>query len=241
MSSSTDSLAPRLSVAWQGLRQVHMLQSLPDERLAQLAARCRWLRLEPQQTLAGPYVDQRLYMLVQGALRLTGHTASGRSLVMGDIAPGLFFGRLSVYPGQAFFPLAVEATRPSLVASLARDDVEALLMGEPGVLRSVIERLSELTAVLAHRVVGLATLSVRARLHAQLLELGEQAGGGQDGEALLSPAPTQSDLASRLGTSREEVAREMSRLMRLGLLRREGRDLRICRMEGLRVLLEEAL
>ena len=33
----------------------------------------------------------------------------------------------------------------------------------------------------------------------------------------------------------------MSRLMRLGLLRREGRDLRICRMEGLRVLLEEAL
>ena len=126
---------------------------------------------------------------------------------MGDIAPGLFFGRLSVYPGQAFFPLAVEATRPSLVASLARDDVEALLMGEPGVLRSVIERLSELTAVLAHRVVGLATLSVRARLHAQLLELGEQAGGGQDGEALLSPAPTQSDLASRLGTSREEVAK----------------------------------
>lgn len=241
MSFPADSLVPRLSVAWQGLRQVHMLQSLPDERLAQLAAQCRWLHLEPPQTLAGPYVDQRLYMLVQGALRLTGHTASGRSLVMGDIAPGLFFGRLTVYPGQASFPLVVEATRPSLVASLARGDVEALLMGELGVLRSVVERLSELTAVLAHRVVSLGTLSVRARLHAQLLELGEQAGGAQDDEALLSPAPTQSDLASRLGTSREEVAREMSRLMRLGLLRREGRDLRICRMEGLRVLLEEAL
>ena len=43
-----------------------------------------------------------------------------------------------------------------------------------------------------------------------------------------------------LGSSREEVAREMSRLVRLGLLRREGRNLRICHVEGLRVLLEEA-
>src|SRR2546429_5297201 len=39
----------------------------------------------------------------------------------------------------------------------------------------------------------------------------------------LAPAPRQTDLALMLGSSREEVAREMSRLVRLGLLRREGR------------------
>src|SRR2546429_5981972 len=45
----------------------------------------------------------------------------------------------------------------------------------------------------------------------------------------LAPAPRQTDLALMLGSSREEVAREMSRLVRLGLLRREGRNLRIDR------------
>lgn len=63
---------------------------------------------------------------------------------------------------------------------------------------------------------------------------------GGAGQALLAPAPRQNDLALLLGTSREEVAREMARLVRLGLLRREGRNLRICHVEGLRVLLEEA-
>ena len=64
--------------------------------------------------------------------------------------------------------------------------------------------------------------------------------GIENDEALLSPAPRQNDLALMLGTSREEVAREMSRLTRLGLLRREGRNLRLCRVDGLRLLLEEA-
>ena len=101
-----------------------------------------------------------------------------------------------------------------------------------------IQRLNELTGVLARRVVSLGTLSVRGRLQAQLLERAETVGIDDD-EALLSPAPRQSDLALMLGTSREEVAREMSRLTRLGLLQREGRNLRICRVDGLRVLLEE--
>ena len=67
-----------------------------------------------------------------------------------------------------------------------------------------------------------------------------QLAGIEDDEALLSPAPRQQDLALLLGTSREEVAREMSRLTRLGLLQREGRNLRICRVDGLRMLLEES-
>lgn len=226
-------------MAWQGLRQVHMLDSLSDERLARLAQQCQWHRLEPLQTLAGPYLDQRLYMLVQGALRVTSYAASGRGLALGGIASGVFFGGLSIDTPCASFPVAVEATEPSLVASLAHEDVEALLMSEVGVLRAVIGRLSEVTAVLARRMVGLGTLSVRARLHARLLEQAQEVGIEQ-GQVLLSPAPRQTDLALLLGTSREEVAREMSRLMRLGLLRREGRDLRICHVEGLRVLLEES-
>ncbi|MNU05132.1 hypothetical protein D3C72_2498270 [compost metagenome] len=55
---------------------------------------------------------------------------------------------------------------------------------------------------------------------------------------LLSPSPTQASLAAYLGASREEVAREMSRLVRLGLLERQGRSLKLCNVDGLVALME---
>ncbi len=239
--SVSPQLSPHVpSVAWQGLRHVHLLQSLADERLAELAAQCRWQQLAPYQALEGAYVDQRLYMLVQGGLRVSSFAANGRGLTLGEIAQGVFFGGLPQQQNDCGgISLVVEAVETSLVASLAHEDVEALLMNEPQVLRAFIGRLSDLALALARRMVSLGTLSVRSRLHAQLLERCERA-GVEGGQALLAPAPRQSDLALLLGTSREEVAREMSRLARLGLLRREGRNLRICHVEGLRVLLEEA-
>lgn len=228
------------ATAWQGLRQIHALQSLSDERLAELAAQCRWQHLDPNQILAGAYADQRLYMLVQGSLRVSSFTQSGRGLTLGEITQGVFFGGLPQQQSDCTdVPLVVDAVTPCLVASLAHDDVEALLMHEPLVLRAFIGRLSDLVVALAQRVVNLGTLSVRSHLHALLLARAERAGIAQ-GQSLLAPAPRQTDLALLLGTSREEVAREMSRLARLGLLRREGRNLRICHVDGLRVLLEEA-
>ncbi|GAA4003769.1 hypothetical protein GCM10022279_29610 [Comamonas faecalis] len=223
-----------------------MLDSLSDDRLAQLATQCRWHRLEAEQELVGPYVDDRLYFLVHGGLRVASYAASGKGMVLGDLAAGLFFGGLRVAeaedaPAPMRFPVTVQATQDSLVASLAHEDVEALLMNEVGVLRAVIAQLSTLAQVLATRVLNLGTLSVRARLHAQLLELVERSAQDTSGnQAVLQPAPRQSDLALMLGSSREEVAREMSRLTRLGLLRRQGRALQLCNLEGLRLLLEEA-
>lgn len=225
------------SVAWQGLRSVNWLDSLSDEKLAVLAAQCRWHRLESGQVLHGAYIDRRIYMLINGQLSVAGHSISGRVMIVGYLGPGFFFGAFAAQPPRNV-AVQVQATQASLVASLSNTELEALIMSDIQVMRAVIQRLNELTGVLARRVVSLGTLSVRGRLQAQLLERAETVGIDDD-EALLTPAPRQNDLALMLGTSREEVAREMSRLTRLGLLRREGRNLRICRVDGLRVLLEE--
>ena len=55
---------------------------------------------------------------------------------------------------------------------------------------------------------------------------------------VLAPSPTQASLAAYLGTSREEVAREMSRLVRLGLLQRQGRNIALINVDGLIALAE---
>ena len=231
--------SPVSAVAWQGLRSVNWLESLSDERLSVLAGQCLWHRLESGQVLHGAYTDERMYMLINGQLSVGSYSTSGRAMILGYLEPGFFFGAFAPKPLVKHVSVQVQATHESLVASLSSAELEALIMSDVLVMRAVVQRLSELAGVLARRVVSLGTLTVRGRLHAQLLERAEMAGIEND-EALLSPAPRQNDLALMLGTSREEVAREMSRLTRLGLLRREGRNLRLCRVDGLRLLLEEA-
>ena len=84
-----------------------------------------------------------------------------------------------------------------------------------------------------------STLVVQNRIHAELLRLAADA-GYRSGQGLLSPAPSLSDIANRISTHREAVSRELSRLGSIGLLRREGGDLRITDIARLEILVREA-
>jgi DNA-binding MarR family transcriptional regulator len=80
---------------------------------------------------------------------------------------------------------------------------------------------------------------VQNRIQAELLRLAVDA-GHRDGEALLSPAPSLSDIANRISTHREAVSRELNRLGSVGLLSRERGGLRITNIARLKVLVREA-
>lgn len=224
-------------VSGHGLRSMDMLAHLDDQRLIELAAQCQWRRLEPQQHLENAFSDHRLHLLVQGSVWVTHYSANGREMALGDVVAGECFGDCPQTPGPPVC-LDVVAAEPCLVASLSEEDAMALIESEPLVLRAVLIRLGSLVRALARRVVALGTLSVRGRLQTWLLALAERS-GIENNQAVIKPAPLQSTLASLLGTSREEVAREMSRLRRLGLLRREGSSLLLCDIQGLRSLLED--
>ena len=92
---------------------------------------------------------------------------------------------------------------------------------------------------MSERVLEFSTLAVQNRIHAELLRLAAEA-HQQQGQALLSPAPSLSDIADRISTHREAVSRELSRLSSMGLLRREGGDLRITDVARLERLVGEA-
>nr|MBP6678638.1 Crp/Fnr family transcriptional regulator [Paracoccus sp. (in: a-proteobacteria)] len=79
---------------------------------------------------------------------------------------------------------------------------------------------------LSERVYEFGTLLVRERLGRELLRLAREA-GPDDGPHVLDPAPGHLELAARIATHREAVSREMSRLARLGVLKRKGRALQI--------------
>jgi CRP-like cAMP-binding protein len=81
----------------------------------------------------------------------------------------------------------------------------------------VLRRLAAEVRKLANQVNEFSTLSVNERLYAELLRLAKPR-GAEDGEWTISPPPTHAELAARIATRREAVARELKALERAGLI-----------------------
>jgi CRP-like cAMP-binding protein len=111
-----------------------------------------------------------------------------------------------------------------------------VLQSHPAVLFAALRHLTTQIRALTERVFEFSTLAVRNRVHAELVRLARDHGGS---EALIRPAPTHSEIASRISTHREAVTRELSRLEGLGIIAREGRTLRVKDLARLEAMVED--
>jgi CRP/FNR family cyclic AMP-dependent transcriptional regulator len=221
------------------LQRVPILAELPQVRLEQLADTCKWRDYEAGEPILS-YQDPstEVFFIAAGKVRVIIYSAEGKAVVFTDLSSGAMFGEIAAIDRGAR-SAGVEATRPSTIASLTASQFQSLLLQEPAVAFAVLRHLAAEVRRLSERVLEFSTLAVQNRIDAELLRLAA-ATRQQQGQALLSPAPSLSDIADRISTHREAVSRELSRLGSLGLLRREGSDLRITDIARLERLVREA-
>jgi CRP-like cAMP-binding protein len=221
------------------LRRVRILADLPQARLEQLASTCRWQDYDAGEPILG-YQDPstEAFFLAAGKARVIIYSAEGKAVVFSDLKPGSMFGEVAAIDGGAR-SAGVDAVEPSTIASLTASQFQGLLVQEPTVAVATLQRLTAEVRRLSERVLEFSTLAVQNRIHAELLRLATEA-GQQQGQALLSPAPSLADIADRISTHREAVSRELSRLGSEGLLRRDGSGLRITDVARLERLVRDA-
>jgi CRP-like cAMP-binding protein len=111
--------------------------------------------------------------------------------------------------------------------------------GHPEVCDQILRLLSARIRLLDLRVVEFSTLPVRDRIRAELLRLG-RVRVDQPNEAVISPPPVAAELAARISSHREAVARELKVLERAGLLERRRGALALRNVEALAALVERA-
>ena len=109
---------------------------------------------------------------------------------------------------------------------------------EPVVNERVLRGLCRLVRSVSERVIDLSTLGVQNRVHAELLRLAREAGCAGN-RATLDPAPTHSEMASRISTNREQVTRELNALAQRGLLAKAGKALVLCDVAQLERMVAE--
>lgn len=207
-----------------GLKRIKLLEGLPLAVLEELARQCGWRRYAADaRIISREAVDNDVYLIVSGQVRVTAFSAAGREVMFRDIRAGDWFGDFAAIDGHAR-SADVVACEDTLVATLKPALFWRLLDDYQPVRHCTLKRLVSLVRDLTERVYDFSTLGVQNRVHAELLRLARES-GVKDNVACIDPAPKHTDIAAQISTYREQVTRELSAMTRQGLTERSGRAL----------------
>ncbi len=207
-----------------GLQSITLLKGVPVRVLTELSRHCRWRRFDAgQQVISRASPNQDVYLIASGRVRATAYSATGRQVTFRDIPGGDWFGDFAALDGlpRSTDVIAVEDT---FLATISPDTFRRLLHEHPAVCDRILLRLVTSVRELTERIFDYSTLGVQNRVHAELLRLAKRA-GVKENSARLAPAPRHADIASQIGTYREQVTRELSAMVKLGVIQRAANAL----------------
>src|SRR6516225_7861500 len=157
-----------------------------------------------------------LYFVMDGRIRLYRLAPTGEQVFQGELGPGdcLKCPRiLSQHECHAFAEAIVDTTLEVLSKPLFDRLRRDSMLFNQILVRELIDQMADLD----RRLYENSVMPMRVRLHAELLRIARRR---RDGALVIFPPPTHQDLASRIGSQREAVSKELRRLERGGVIMR---------------------
>lgn len=196
-------------------------RSSPDEILseAELKAVSRHAvtRTFPKNTIIvneGDLTDS-LYIIVAGGVKIYVSDEKGKEIVLSHAGPGEYFGEMALDEGpRSASVMTLEPTRFSVVP---KQDFVDFVAKSPEFSLHLVRKLIRRVRALTGNVKSLALMDVYGRVARMLLELAEE----RDGTLVIEGRPTQQDMASRVGASREMISRILKDLAEGGYIAME--------------------
>ena len=189
---------------------------------AEMDKSLRWKSFRAGQEIIGREdKNSDILFVTKGKVRIVIYTLSGREVTLDDIETGCFFGEMAAIDKEPR-SASVIALEPSEIAFLPAERFEEGLKKESQVALRIMQRMSMIIRHANDRIVELSTLGANNRIHAEILRLARKNGVEKDGKIYISPIPVHSDIAARISTVRETVARAMSDLAKQGIVTREN-------------------
>ena len=224
----------------QTLAKVQIFSGLTESELAFLTQRA-----VPRRYTAGEIVFGEgepcsgLYVVDTGHVRIFKSSANGREQVLSIDGPGSSIAELPVFDGGNY-PASVAAVDDATLLFVSKQDFQALCLAHPQValkvLRVVGARLRRLVGIIEE----LSFTTVRHRLASFLFRLAQKEGKTtSEGVEITLPFSNQ-EVASQIGTVRELISRNLSRLQAEGILKMDGRSVTIRNLKALEAELQSA-
>jgi len=165
-----------------------------------------------------------LFVVESGSVRIFKSSAAGREQVLSVEGPGGSIAELPVFDGGNY-PASVIAIEDTVLLFVSRQDFQALCLAHPQVALKVLKVVGGRLRRLVGIIEELSFTTVRHRLSAYLLRMAKKEGRKvAQGVEITLPTNNQ-ELAAQIGTVRELVSRNLSRLQAEGLISIDGRTL----------------
>ena len=179
-----------------------------------------------------------LLVVETGKVRIYKSSPNGREQVLSLEGPGSSIAELPVFDGGNY-PASTAALEATRLYFIRKQDFHSLCLVHPNVALKVLKVVGSRLRRLVGIIEELSFATVRSRLIAHLLRIANEGSKTPSGIEAQLPASNQ-ELASQIGTVRELVSRNLSRLQAEGLIQVEGKTLLIPSINKLRAELEES-
>ncbi len=217
----------------KSLQKTPLFASLTPEELGALASRVSKRHLERGAVLFGEGdACKGLFLVVSGKVRIFKLSPAGREQVLSVEGPGSSFAEVPVFDGGPY-PASASALEDTNVLFISRRDFQNFCREHPDVALKVIAVVGSRLRRLVGIIEELSFATVRQRLIALILRLAQSGTPSTEG-IRVELTKSHQDVAAELGTVRELVSRNLSRLQAEGFLEVDGRKIIIKDLAGLR-------
>jgi CRP-like cAMP-binding protein len=229
----------RASRTTETLAKVPLFRSLDPSEIRRLDTQCSWRSISANEWIID-YQEETddLFFVVCGDVRANIQSVAGREVLLRQISPGEYFGELSSFDGQPRSS-GVIAVTDVVIARMTKGVFRTTIQAHPDVCDQVLATLANQIRILSNRVNEFSNLDVRHRIYAELLRLSRPVPSDSK-RRVVSPPPFHSEIAARVSTRREAVAREMKALERSGLIIRRRGALEFPNPKAIGKLIDEA-
>lgn len=196
---------------------IPLLAGLDEDTLSKVAGIMMLRVYQPQDVVIRKgNTAGNMGFLLSGALQVVDLSVDGRETGIHIIAPGTYFGELSVIDGLPR-SASVVAIQTSEVAFLPQVQARALIFNRPLVAERVLTQMAKALRASSHQRTLLSIPNAFQRVFAQLQLLVRETPQGT-----VIELPKQHEVAIMVNTSRETVSRALHTLIKLNVLEKKG-------------------
>lgn len=213
------------------LSRIPLLAGLDPSELESVASHAVERRYAPDEVLFWEGDQcQGMFLLIDGAVKIFKTSSSGREMMLDLVTAPSSVAELPLFD-HGPYPASVRAVRPTVALFINRSDFYKACRQNPDLPLKILAVVGRRLRQLVYVVESITFGSVTKRLAKLLVDItAEQNGSGI--------TLTHQELASRLGTVREVVSRNLARFRVRGLIKMEGREITLVDADGMRAEME---
>ena len=217
--------------AGEALSRIPYLRTLPAGERERLAPHCRFKTLERGASLfTKGDAPAGVFLIVKGRIKLVRSSRSGREQILHEEGAGVTLAEVPTFDGRGYVASAI-AVEDALIFFVPRRPLLAALRRSPESALEVLHILASRVRTLASLVEDLAFRGVTERIAAYLCREAERTGG-----EVVELRVSRDELATHVGTVREQASRALSELQAAGLIEVKARKIVIVEQSALRLL-----